>query len=103
MPNAKQVDLYDRRLRKAVETALADTPVVCLLGPRQAGKTTLVRQFEPDYGYLTLDDPATLAFARDDPAGFVAALPDPVILDEVQRVPELLRAIKLSVAQSRLC
>lgn len=71
---------FDRPLHAAVRTALADTPVVCLLGPRQAGKTTLARQFEPAYGYISLDDPATLAFAESDPAGFVAALPDPVIL-----------------------
>lgn len=101
MPSAKQIALYDRPLREAVKIALADTPVVCLSGPRQAGKTTLVHQFEPDYGYVTLDDPATLAFAQDDPSGFVAALPDPAILDEVQRAPELLRAIKLSVDGDR--
>lgn len=90
-----------RPLHATVETALADTPVVCLLGPRQAGKTTLVRQFEPAYSYTSLDDPATLAFAESDPVGFVAALPDPVILDEVQRAPELMRAIKLSVDGDR--
>ncbi len=90
-----------RPLRATIETALADTPVVCVLGPRQAGKTTLVRQFEPEYHYTSLDDPATLAFAESDPTGFVAALPDPVILDEVQRVPELMRAIKLSVDDDR--
>ena len=90
-----------RPLRATVETALADTPVVCVLGPRQAGKTTLVRQFEPAYSYISLDDPATVAFAESDPTGFVAALPDPVILDEVQRAPELLRAIKLSVDNDR--
>lgn len=101
MPSAKQPVLYDRPLREAVKIALADTPVVCLLGPRQAGKTTLARQFEPGYGYVTLDDPATLAFAEDDPTGFVAALPDPVVLDEVQRAPGLLRAIKLSVDGDR--
>lgn len=84
-----------------METALADTPVVCVLGPRQAGKTTLVRRFEPEYTYTSLDDPATLAFAESDPDGFVAALPDPVILDEVQRAPELMRAIKLSVDNDR--
>jgi predicted AAA+ superfamily ATPase len=90
-----------RPLRTTVETALTDTPVVCVLGPRQAGKTTLVRQFEPAYTYTSLDDPATLAFAESDPAGFIAALPDPVILDEVQRAPELLRVIKLSVDDDR--
>lgn len=90
-----------RPLRTTVETALADTPVVCVLGPRQVGKTTLVRQFEPAYSYASLDDAATLAFAESDPMGFVAALPNPVILDEVQRAPELMRAIKLSVDDDR--
>jgi len=88
-------------LAAAVRTALADTPVVCILGPRQVGKTTLAGQFEPHYGYISLDDPASLAFALDDPTGFIAALPDPVILDEVQRAPALLRAIKLSVDTDR--
>lgn len=93
--------LYPRLLAGALRTALADTPVACLLGPRQVGKTTLARQLEPAMGYVSLDDAATAAFAADDPAGFVAALPDPVILDEVQRAPELLRAIKLSVDNDR--
>lgn len=101
MPIAKPPAPFDRPLRAAVTVALADTPVVCLLGPRQAGKTTLARQFEPEYGYVTLDDPATLAFAQGDPSGFIDALPDPVILDEVQRVPELLRSIKQAVDRDR--
>lgn len=97
MPTTKSPVPFDRPLRGAVRVALADTPVVCLLGPRQAGKTTLARQFEPEYGYVTLDDTSTLSFAESDPSGFVGALPDPVILDEVQRAPELLRVIKLKV------
>lgn len=90
-----------RCLSKALRAALADTPVVCLLGPRQCGKTTLVRSLGPKYGYVTFDDEDTLALARSDPVGFLAALPDPVILDEIQRVPELLRALKLSVDRDR--
>jgi predicted AAA+ superfamily ATPase len=92
---------YARPLLQSLRSALADTPVVCVLGPRQAGKTTLVRHCEPQYAYISLDDSVTLAFARADPVGFVAALPDPVILDEVQRVPELLRGIKLEVDRDR--
>jgi predicted AAA+ superfamily ATPase len=48
---------FDRAPLGAVRMALADTPVVCLLGPRQVGKTTSARQFEPTYGYISLDDP----------------------------------------------
>ena len=92
---------FDRALAASLRAALKDTPVVCLLGPRQSGKSTLARTLEPRYTYVSFDDPATLAFARSDPAGFVAALPDPVILDEVQRAPQLLRTIKLAVDRDR--
>ena len=92
---------YARTLRKTVAAALTDTPVVSLLGPRQCGKSTLARSFVPGRIYVTLDDEGTLAAARHDPAGFIAALPGPVILDEVQRAPELMRAIKLSVDRDR--
>lgn len=92
---------YSRHLAAALHTALKDTPVVCILGPRQCGKTTLARTLEPEYAYLNLDDPGTLAFARNDPSGFVAALPERAILDEVQREPGLLRALKLAVDRDR--
>ncbi|HRD53314.1 MAG TPA: AAA family ATPase, partial [Flavobacteriales bacterium] len=92
---------YPRYLTSSLRTALSDTPVVCILGPRQCGKTTLARTLEPGYGYLSFDDAATLAFAQSDPVGFVAALPERVILDEIQRVPELLRTLKLAVDRDR--
>jgi predicted AAA+ superfamily ATPase len=94
-------DLFPRVLTPALRTALADTPVVCLLGPRQCGKTTLVRLLAPRLGYVTLDDADALALARSDPNGFLAALSGPVILDEIQRAPGLLPALKLAVDRDR--
>ncbi len=91
----------DRPLATSLKAALRDTPVVCLLGPRQSGTTTLARTLEPQHAYVTFDDDAALSFARSDPTGFVAALPTRVILDEIQRVPELMRAIKLAVDRDR--
>src|SRR5207247_2818855 len=91
-------------LRPQIRAALRDTTVVYLQGPRQAGKSTLaqaVRDDGYDAEYFTLDDAATLAAAQSDPDGFIGALPDRVILDEVQRVPELFRAIKRSVDAKR--
>ncbi|MDD2809131.1 ATP-binding protein [Rhodoferax sp.] len=86
-----------RHVQGKVDTALQDTRVVLLAGPRQAGKTTLARLYaSADRPYLTLDDPATLAAARSDPTGFVRGLQQAVI-DEVQRAPDLLLAIKESV------
>jgi uncharacterized protein len=89
--------LYKRLIEPWVREALADTPVALVIGPRRAGKTTLVRAMgERARDYLTLDDQTVLAAARVDPSGFVRGL-DRAIIDEVQRVPELLLAIKKSV------
>jgi dephospho-CoA kinase len=66
--------LFARPLAATLAAALRDTPVICLLGRRQSGKTTLARMLEPRYAYVSSDDDATLAFARADPTGFVAAL-----------------------------
>ncbi len=86
-----------RYVQGKIAIALQDTRVVLLAGPRQAGKTTLARLYaSPDRPYFTLDDPATLAAARSDPTGFVRGLKQAVI-DEVQRAPDLLLAIKESV------
>lgn len=86
-----------RHVQGKIAIALQDTRVVLLVGPRQAGKTTLARLYaHRERPYLTLDDPATLAAARADPAGFVRGLKQAVI-DEVQRAPDLLLAIKESV------
>ena len=84
-----------------MRTALADTPVVCLLGPRQCGKTTLARQLEPDRAFYSMDNPGHFETARTDPAGFVQNLPDTVTLDEIQRAPELLPVIKIAVDEDR--
>lgn len=84
--------------------ALADTPVVFLRGPRQCGKTTLVRwlaQTSHPARYVTLDDLSVLAAAREDPEGFLGGLGTPLVLDEVQRAPELLLAIKARVDRNR--
>ena len=89
--------LYERLLRRKVEEALSDTPVVLVVGPRRAGKTTLARKVGgKDRSYITLDDQTTLHAAQSDPAGFVRGLKKATI-DEIRRVPELLLAIKKSV------
>lgn len=93
--------LLARSVLASLKAALRDTPVVCLLGPRQSGKTTLARSLEPGHAYVTFDDESALSFARSDPEGFVGALPKRVILDEIQRVPELLRTIKAAVDRDR--
>ena len=86
-----------------LRTSLTDTPVVLIQGPRQSGKTTLARAVaEPrGYGYISFDDDNLVRVARADPMGFVSDLPPRMVLDEVQRVPELFTSLKLVVDRDR--
>ena len=69
------LSIYPRRATARITEAMADTPVVLVVGPRQAGKSTLVRQMaEQDLRYLTLDDELTLLAAREDPVGMIRSL-----------------------------
>ena len=83
--------------------ALADTPVVVVAGPRQAGKSTLAEHVVADRAgtWLTLDDATILDTARADPVGFVSGRSGLVGIDEAQRAPELLLAVKAEVDRER--
>ena len=70
-------------------------PVVTITGPRQAGKTTLARMNFPNYTYANLEAPEIRALAASDPNAFFLQFPAPVIIDEIQRVPELLSNIQI--------
>lgn len=96
--------MKSRNLLGDVFTALSDTPVVLINGPRQAGKSTLTQSQEilqQKRHYLTFDQPSVLAAAQNDPEGFVAGLPEKVTLDEIQHVPELFPVIKAAVDRHR--
>jgi uncharacterized protein len=89
--------MYPRWIEERVRNEMSDTRVVLLSGPRQAGKTTLAKKVaEKGATFLTLDDPTTLSAARNDPVAFVRGL-DRATIDEIQRAPELILAIKRSV------
>jgi len=94
--------LYPRQIEPHIVEAIQDTPIVLLAGPRQAGKTTLVRQIAQRQGlrYLTMDDDLTLLSAREDPVGMIRSL-DRAVIYEVQRAPQLLLAMKKSVDEDR--
>ena len=89
--------MYPRKLAPVVEALLAEFRIVYLTGPRQAGKTTLARAIAErmGMGYITLDNPAALASAQNDPRGFVQSLGERrVVLDEFQYAPGLIPAVK---------
>lgn len=93
---------FDRHADTRVRTAMEDTRIVALVGPRQSGKTTLARQIASDRGltYVTLDDDQSRQFAVDDPDGLVRDL-DRAVIDEIQRSPRLILALKKSVDEDR--
>jgi len=96
--------MIQRKISKSLQDALDASPIVLLQGPRQSGKTTLVRDFiaqATPRQYMTFDDLPTLAAARNDPQGFIRGLQGPVIIDEVQRVPDVAFAIKAEVDRER--
>jgi len=89
--------MYPRWIEQRIRDELSDTRVVLLSGPRQAGKTTLAKKVAAQGAtFLTLDDPTVLSAAKSDPVGFVRGL-DRATIDEIQRAPELVLAIKRSV------
>ncbi len=93
--------MYSRLAEQHVRSALTNTRVALLIGPRQAGKTTLAQIVAgPDMRYMSLDDPTVLSAAETDPVGFVRSL-DKAVIDEIQRVPELLMALKTSIDSDR--
>ena len=89
--------MIKRKIALELLKLLAEYPVVTILGPRQAGKTTLAKNVLNTYEYCNLEAPEIRAFATDDPKGFLAQFKKNVILDEIQRVPELLSYIQVIV------
>jgi uncharacterized protein len=97
--------MLDRSVQSKLLAALNDTPALIVHGARQTGKTTLAKlatgKSGRKYAYFNLDDLETRSLASRDPGGFVAGLPEHVILDEIQLAPETFRAIKQSIDDNR--
>ncbi len=98
------MDTIARAITPRLLAALGDTPAVMLVGPRQAGKSTLVQGLASGphpARYLSLDDLRTLDAARRDPIGLIDSVDGPLVIDEVQRAPELLLPIKAAIDRDR--
>ncbi len=92
--------MFKRTLQPHIQSLAKKYPIVTLLGPRQSGKTTLVRASFPKMPYVNMEDPEIRAFATLDPKSFLNAYPEGAILDEVQRTPHLLSFIQVLVDES---
>ena len=93
----KEMEMIQRTLGVKLKKAATQYPVVTLTGPRQSGKTTLVKILFPEYKYVSLENPDHRIFALDDPNGFLRQFDKGVILDEVQRTPDLFSYIQTIV------
>ena len=96
--------MFKRFIEPNIREALQDTPVVYIMGPRQSGKTTVVKNIIDDHWiYITLDDSTQLNLVKSDPIGYIRNLPQgkSIVIDEVQRLPELFVSIKQSVDEYR--
>lgn len=92
--------MTNRRIAVWLKEAAREYAVLSIMGLRQSGKTTLAKMLFPDYGYVNLEDPDLRHAAEADGADFMLKHPAPLIIDEVQRVPELLSRIQVLVDQN---
>lgn len=86
--------MFKRNIAQKIKELSGKFPVIALTGPRQSGKTTLLKSLFPDKNYVSLEDPDIRGYAADDPRGFLNDNLEGVVLDEVQRVPELFSYIQ---------
>ena len=93
--------MIKRKLASCILKAVRQYPSVTLFGPRQSGKTTLARELFPDYAYANLEHLETRRMATSDPEAFFRRFKPPVIVDEVQRVPELASQIQVMIDADR--
>ena len=92
--------MIERTLQNKLQELSRKYPIVTLTGPRQSGKSTLLRHTFPDYAYVSLEDPDMRMFASEDPRGFLATYPDRTIIDEAQRVPTLFSYLQTHTDQA---
>src|SRR6185437_3893059 len=89
-----------RRIAPVIKAQQTKFPVLAVTGPRQSGKTTLLKAIFDDYRYVSLENPDTRSFALDDPVGFLNVYDSKIIFDEVQRAPALFSYIQSKVDES---
>jgi len=94
--------MIKRHISTQIDRLKKGFPVLAITGPRQSGKTTLIKEIFSDYEYLNLENPEILALVENDPAGFMRSHKNKVIIDEVQRVPQLFSYIQTIVDEQKV-
>jgi predicted AAA+ superfamily ATPase len=94
--------MIKRDITNELLASAGEYPIVTVFGPRQSGKTTLVQMTFPDKDYYSLEDPDIRMAAEADPRGFLSNLPDGSVLDEIQRLPQLLSYIQGVVDRAKI-
>lgn len=94
--------ILKREIISAINNLVDKYPIIAVTGPRQSGKTTLLKYMFPEYRYVSLENPDVRSFAATDPNGFLKEYSEYVILDEVQRVPTLFSYLQTKVDESKL-
>lgn len=87
----------DRTISSKIKDLGTKFPIVTLTGPRQSGKSSLLKHLFPEYSYVSLENPDMRRFAMEDPVGFINTYPENIIIDEAQRVPALLSYLQTHV------
>jgi predicted AAA+ superfamily ATPase len=95
------MSFVNRDIAAVINSQKNKFPVIAVTGPRQSGKTTLLRNIFKDYQYISLEDPNNRSFATDDPVGFLKKYNDQIILDEAQQAPQLFSYIQTIVDESK--
>jgi len=87
--------LFERELATQCQKLIAQYPILTIMGPRQSGETTLVKTLFPNYGYINLEEPEMLLLVEQDPKALLNKHAAPLVIDEVQRAPQLLSYLQV--------
>ena len=93
--------MIQRKISGYIKSCMDDYPSIVIFGPRQCGKTTLVQNLFPNFSYANLEDMNIRTLAKNDPEEFFIHYPEPVIIDEIQRVPELLSTVQVRIDKNK--
>ena len=93
--------MIHRDLHNVLQAASVKSPVISVTGPRQSGKTTLVKNVFPDYSYVNFEDLSLREFAMGDPVSFLKTYGKRIILDEAQHVPSLFSYLQLAADEDK--